>query len=369
MMKKNKNTIFLYIYYFVIPALAFSVFLFSFFYYHPPSSVKIISGPKGGFFSSVAEDLKSDLDEYGVKSEIEYIENTTDIINLIAKDRSQKGKIGFLAQEVDGKDYPDIYSLGAIAIEPLLIFSRVESDIRDIRELKGKRLAIGPIGSGVRDLSKRVLSFYGIDESNTAFLNEHFYEASNQLIDGSADAAFFLLPINTPVISELVKHDGLRLVSIPEARAVSKKISHLTNVSIPRGAFRIEPVLPRSNIPTVALPVSVILHESAGVGLGGLVAALLAKRYKKDESFSEKYKLPDFFYDEIKPMPVAEDIYVNGDPVMAPFIGLKYGLMLTYASAHILLLLASLIILWGIVITYVEIVPVLIDVVRLFRKV
>ncbi len=368
-MKINNKSIFLYVYYFLIPISAIFILSIAFFYYFPTNSVKIISGPKGGFFSSVAEVLKSDLDEYGVKAEIEYLDNTVEIINLLENDHSQKGRIGFLAQEVDGEDYPHIYSLGAIAIEPLLIFSRVESDIRDIRELKGKRIAIGPIGSGVRDLSKRVLDLYGINESNTPFLKDHFYEASNQLLDGNVDAAFFLLPLNTPVISELVKHEGLRLISLKEASAISKKISHLTHVSIPRGAFRIEPVLPGSNIATVALPVTVILHESSGVGLGALVASLLAKRYRNDESFIEKYKLPDFFYDEIRPMPVAEDIYEYGDPVVAKFIGLKYGLIVWYASTHILLILASLIVLWGIIITYVEIIPVLIDVVRLFRKV
>jgi hypothetical protein len=67
-MKINNKSIFLYVYYFLIPISAIFILSIAFFYYFPTNSVKIISGPKGGFFSSVAEVLKSDLDEYGVKS-------------------------------------------------------------------------------------------------------------------------------------------------------------------------------------------------------------------------------------------------------------------------------------------------------------
>jgi len=367
-MINNKKYFFLYAYYLIIPVFVIYFCLIGFFSYLPLGSVKIISGPKDGFFSNIAEGLQTDLASYGIKVEIEYINKTTDIIDLVEQSHTQEAKIGFLAHDVRGKDYGHVYSLGAVAFEPLLIFSRLESGITDIRGLKGKRLAVGPAGSGVRDLIEKILSFYGINDRNTQFLNLQFYDASGSLIDGHADAAFFLLPVNNPVISNLVKHEGLRLIAIQEAKALSHKVEYLTDVSIPRGAFQIEPLLPNSKISTIALPVSVIMNENTGVGLGGLVAAILAKNYDKEKFFSEENNLPDFFYDEIRPLPIAKDLYSNGEPAAAQYFGLKYGLIIAFASDPIFIALASLIVLWGIIITYTEIIPVLLTVVRLFKR-
>ena len=363
--KLNKKTLFLYIYYFIFPIFTVLIILISISNYLPPASIKILSGPKNGFFAEVAEGLKSDLVQYGVKADIVYLQQSTEIIDIIQQD---EGGIGFLAHEIASDDYKDVYSFGAIAIEPLIIAARHDSGLNDIRQLKGLRLVVGPIGSGVRHLSEKILSLYGINNNNSLFLDVEYSQSVTELIDGRADAAFFLLPVNSLFIKEVSKNHALRLVAINESKAVANKFKHVTNVSIPRGAFQIEPVMPGVNVSTVALPITLIAHQNSGVGLGGLIASILAKRYDKERFFAEDQKFPEFIYDELKPMPVAEDIYANGEPALTQYIGLKYGIILSYAADPFVLVLLSLVVFLGVVITYTEIIPVLITVAYLFRS-
>ena len=60
-MKLFKRIKLLHFYYFVIPNIAIISIVFSFFYLIPPKEIHILSGPKGGFFSLVSEELKEGL--------------------------------------------------------------------------------------------------------------------------------------------------------------------------------------------------------------------------------------------------------------------------------------------------------------------
>ncbi len=59
--------------------------------------------------------------------------------------------IGFVQAGVtNGIDTDNLVSLGSVANEPLLIFYHSTTPLDLLSELNGKRLAIGPVGSGTR---------------------------------------------------------------------------------------------------------------------------------------------------------------------------------------------------------------------------
>ena len=64
---------------------------------------------------------------------------------------------------MDGTNTPNLVSLGSIAYEPLLVFYRGTNAIRWLSQLEGKRLAIGPEGSGTRALALTLLQTNGIN--------------------------------------------------------------------------------------------------------------------------------------------------------------------------------------------------------------
>ena len=52
---------------------------------------------------------------------------------------------------------PDLMSLGRIDYQPFWIFYRGSELLDDPTQLKGKRIAVGPIGSGTRKVCEKIL--------------------------------------------------------------------------------------------------------------------------------------------------------------------------------------------------------------------
>ena len=367
-MKLFKKLKLLHFYYFVIPNIAIISIVFSFFSLIPPKEIYILSGPKGGFFSLVSEELKEELDKYSIKVTIDHTENTTNIIERLNTKSGNRPHLGFLAQDISDKYYPNVYTLGAVAIEPLWVFTDVTRNIKDIRQLKGLSLAVGPKGSGVRRISERILKFYGIDETNTKFIETQILDAEEALINRRIDAAFFLLPARTPIVKNLATRHTLKLLNISESEALSHFIDPLEHVIVPKGAFKISPLVPHKNVDVIALPVSIVVADNAGMGLGALIAAILKDKYPKQTFYSVDEDLPKFSYQGIKRLSAAEEIYQTGLPYLTEVFGLKYGLVLAYAFKPIVYIFVSTVLFIGVMNTYFNLVPIWSGIMALFSS-
>jgi TRAP-type uncharacterized transport system substrate-binding protein len=74
------------------------------------------------------------------------------------KDESKAAEVGFV-QGGTGKAEPasKLVSLGSVFYSPLWVFSRGQDRLDDLSQLRGKRISIGPEGSGVRRASLALL--------------------------------------------------------------------------------------------------------------------------------------------------------------------------------------------------------------------
>jgi ABC-type nitrate/sulfonate/bicarbonate transport system substrate-binding protein len=82
-------------------------------------------------------------------------------------------------------------SLGSVFYEAVLIFYRAAAPIGWLSELKGRRIAIGPEGSGTRFLALTLLKANGIEPKGpTRLLDLGGQAAAQALLTREADAAF-----------------------------------------------------------------------------------------------------------------------------------------------------------------------------------
>ncbi len=365
----NRHSLrFLYFYYFAVPLFSILAVIVSFFAILPHQNIVILAGPKEGYFARAATTIRDELAAFGIDARIDYSEDTTRIIDRLNNTDPAGPHIGFVAQDLAGVPTDSVFSLGMIAIEPLWLFAPANGQVRTIRDLKGKSVSIGPPGSGVRVLSETLLGLYGIDQTNTTFVHESIAGSEAALVAGGIDAAFFLLPSNISVIERLILRHDLQLIGIEEAEALSHKIKHLQRVVIPKGAFEVMSLHPRYDVETLALPVTVIVSKGSGDTLSALVANILREQYAFETLFTKDYALPSFAYHELEPHPAAVELYDVGLPYWTQIFGKKYGLMISHAAHPIIFVFLTAVVMFGLVITYTEIIPVLISVRDLFRS-
>jgi len=114
----------------------------------------------------------------------------------------------------EGEPYPNIRGLCTLYSEPLQLVTTDES-IKTVADLKGKRVAVGAIGSGVEANARQIIAAAGLDfenDINPKFLS--FSEASTGLKDKQLDAAFLVAGVPTAAIVDLSTQNDVFVVPI-----------------------------------------------------------------------------------------------------------------------------------------------------------
>jgi uncharacterized protein len=139
----------------------------------------------------------------------------------------------------DDPEY-DFVAIGNIYREVTQIVARADAGIQTIEDLAGKRVQIGPTGSGTQVSARNILEAHGIDPDNdiTAF-QDGFGDAADQLRDGSVDAAFAILALPAASIIDVATATDLVLVDIVGS-VLDEMLAadgSLTPVEVPVGTY------------------------------------------------------------------------------------------------------------------------------------
>jgi hypothetical protein len=175
------------------------------------------TGPKGAVYVEVGADVAHAINYFSPSTMIEVRQTaaTVENLHLLA---SGKADIGFASLDAAGADVQVrngvVTGLGRVYDSFLHLIVPAESAIMSLRDLGGKRVAIGGVGSGTEFTANTLLAVAGVKQPHPVNLGQ---APSMQALDaGSIDAAFSLTGIPTPAISELASRRALRLVELGE---------------------------------------------------------------------------------------------------------------------------------------------------------
>ena len=132
---------------------------------------------------------------------------------------------------------------GVFTIYPELvhIVATQASGVKSIKDLKGKRVVLGPQGSGTEQNALQTLSVYGIKESDLAKA-EHIEAgtAAEELKGARVDAAFFTTGLGSAVIVDLFISSKVVMLPIDHVpgEALRKEYPFYTLEKIPANTYR-----------------------------------------------------------------------------------------------------------------------------------
>ncbi len=131
--------------------------------------------------------------------------------------------------------------LAVLFPEPTQIAVWADSDIKEIGQLKGKKVTPGPKGSAIATVSKYVLGAYGMtfDDIDTKYLS--FDEAGQQMTDGHIDCIFYgAMAFPAPPIISANSQRQVRLLSMPPDSIVKVIKDHkgLEPYTLPAGSYK-----------------------------------------------------------------------------------------------------------------------------------
>lgn len=237
------------------------------FYSAPPHTLTISSGPAGSTFETNAWKYRDILASNHVTLKIVSSEGSAQNLKRL-DDPSFHVDVGFVQGGVtNGLDKSKLVSLGSIAYEPLLIFYRSKTPLGMISEFKGKRLAIGPHGSGSRSMARTLFALNGVETNGPNLLDLEAVDAAKALLDGSVDAVFLMGDsASSDVMRKLLHDPTIQLFSFSQADGYTRRISYLNKLELPMGAIDFGKNVPTNDTyligPTVEILARPDLHPA-----------------------------------------------------------------------------------------------------------
>jgi NMT1-like family len=208
-----------------------------YFFPAPPLTISMAVGFKGPSYELLAARYKDILSRAHVKLEIHNTAGGAEHFKLLQDQNSGVPAAMVQGGISDSEHAPGLLSLGSINYQIFCVFYRATEVLDDLTELKGKRIAVGPVGSGSRVVAERVLGISGITSETSTLFPFAGQAAVNALNDGRTDAAILGLSSDSPLIQSLLRDPRVRLMSVTRAEALTRIFSFLVRLVLPQGVI------------------------------------------------------------------------------------------------------------------------------------
>lgn len=147
---------------------------------------------------------------------------------------------GITVDSFVGRPVKNLTGVFSVYPEIVHIIVRKAADARSIRDLKGKRVALGPPGSGAEQNALQVLKVHGIREADVRTVQPGGRTAAfDQLKAGLADAVFVSTVLGSPPIIDAMASGKLALLGIadPMGDALRREYPFYTLERIPANTY------------------------------------------------------------------------------------------------------------------------------------
>jgi TRAP transporter TAXI family solute receptor len=230
----------------------------------PPTSITISAGPKDGVFYRQAQRYAEHLAENGVTLNIVTSAGLYENLKKL-EDPDSGVDLAFVQSGVQTAA-DNLMSLGGVSHQPILIFHLGE--LNRLSDLKGKKIAIGPEGSGTNQLALALLAANGIKpDEDTALLNMDAATAVKALRENAITAVFIMSESTaTSELRALMRDPDIHLYSFNQADAYARRFDYLDPMTLPAGVIDLGANLPPQEVhllgPMIELAAKDDLHPA-----------------------------------------------------------------------------------------------------------
>ena len=286
----------------------------------PPDVLVMSTGAEGGAYHLFGHRYRDILARDDVRLELRSSAGSVQNLARLT-DSSTDVEAAFVQGGVAAPEQAaGLVSLGAIYYEPLWIFYRGDRDFEDLNELLGKRVAIGPEGSGTRALAFRLLKAVGADAATTTLEPLGANDAAEALIQGDIDAAVMVAGPDAQAVQRLVKAEGIRLFSVGNAEAFARHFPFLSVLTLPRGVFDLAAHRPPRDITLLAPTATIVVRENLHPALAYLLLNAATEVHSASGILQRHREFPAPRESEFRLSEDAERYFKSGQPFLRRYL-------------------------------------------------
>jgi TRAP-type uncharacterized transport system substrate-binding protein len=267
--------------------------VFWFFHSAPPHTITITSGPPGSSAETNALQYQAILKKQGVTLKILPSAGSEENLQRL-QNSSSRVDIGFVQGGVtNGANTNQIVSLGSLNYQPMMIFYRGAAPLQLLSQLKGKRLVIGPPGSGGRMLALTLLELNGLSDTSATFVDLDSAAAANALDAGAVDAIFLMGDsASKEVIRSLLRSQEVHLYDFTQADALVRRFTYLSKLTLPKGSIDFGKDIPDHDVSLIGPTVELLARSDLHPALSDLLLEAAQQVHGKAGLFRHQGEFP-----------------------------------------------------------------------------
>lgn len=259
----------------------------------PPKTIRMATGSAGGAYAAAGEAFRARLAADGV--DVELVPTTGSVENLgrlLATDGGVDVAIIQGGVGLDQIDDPTLASLGALFYEPMFVFARAGAPIGDLRDLRGRTVAAGPEGSGMRALLLELLGDNGLTETDVTLSPLSGGDAGRALSAGRIDAAVFVTSPSRPYLRDLLLDPNVSIVDFARAEAYARRHRYLSPVLLPEGVVDLAADAPRSDVHLIAPAAALVANAELHPAIQALLLQAMSETFRAGDVIAPPDRFP-----------------------------------------------------------------------------
>jgi TRAP-type uncharacterized transport system substrate-binding protein len=306
----------------ILVSVLFIAFILIIIAYHfkAPGNLIMTTGFENGSYAIFGERYRQILARENIH--LKLLPSSGSVENLKRlNDKSYRVDAGFVQ---DGTSSPseanDLVSLGAIGYSPLWVFYRSQETFNYLSELKGKRIAVGPEGSGVRKFTIDLLKLNNSTAPPTVLLDLSGAAANKALFAGTVDAVMIIGAEDNALVKELLYTPKVKLMSFGQAEAYTRLIPALSHVVLPQGILDVSKKMPSQDVHLLAVTTSLIVRKDLHPALVYLLLDAAVEIHSDAGWVNKKGEFPSQKELSFPSSNYAERFYKSGRPYLLDYL-------------------------------------------------
>ena len=299
----------------------------------PPKHVTLATGPAQSAYDEFGKRYAEVMATYGVQVQLRPSEGSSQNLQWLGE-----GKVD-LAFVQGGNSSPSagkgeaLVSLGSLFVEPVWLFYRSESaqkttgapTLNALSQLKGLRVNVGTVGSGVPGLMNQLFDLNHIEGSALTISRLEQTPATVAFLNGDLDALVFASAPESLMVQMLLQTPGVKLMDFPQNEAYSRRLPFLKPVTLPRGVVDLAGDIPAQDVRLVAPTTTLVARDRVHPALLQLFSQASLTLHSQAGWFSRAHDFPNVAQAGFPLSREAERTIRSGVPLLQRYLPFSYA--------------------------------------------
>jgi TRAP-type uncharacterized transport system substrate-binding protein len=274
------------------------------------------TGFKGSSFEYFGRQYREIFARSNIELELRETVGAVENVKLLQDPKSGVQIALMLGGVSDGKRAPGLLSLGSVYNNPYWIFYSSNEPFERLSQLIGKRIAVGPIGSGTRAAAEKILGKAGVNSDSATLLPFGGSAAVDAMSDDKVDAVWIFGAPDSTAVHSFLNNPNVRIMGFQTAEALTRVFPELARLVLPQGIIDIYRNIPPNDVPLIGSTSKVLVRSDLHPEIVQLLLQTMVEVHSGANIFQRAGEFPNSTDLEYPVAPAAIDFYRNGASFM-----------------------------------------------------